>query len=378
MMHRINVTNKTIKGFKYISLLASFFILISCQKEKQQKYGPSSTIDFANVTIKEIESFVPSIFPDSSIQYLNLDPGSEHKIKSISKAVVKDSLIYILDFKQNSLLFFHKSGKLLKILSASALNLSKIHDFQINNNNLIILDAKSDFLRVFSLDPTPKIIETIKPDYEISTFYNLPNGDFLAYTSPWNKKDYDQILLTDRHFKPKKSYFKREIKEDENYILSSNYIYPYQGGLYYASPAFNKLVYFDKSGNIKMIYNFEFNEDINPKYLGDLQKFKKELNTIKFVNGYCFVTDSIILGDIAHGLNTPAAFYYVKSDNTIYMEKNKYSTILSNKVGSTENGLITMIYPGQYEIIKDSPLIPKNVKEHLKSGQYAISFITLD
>lgn len=362
---------------KYTFFITLLLITMSCNNKIPQKIGPTTNIDFRDIRTKEIENFVPSIFSDSTVAYFKLNADGENRIKSVSKVIMKDSIIYLMDFKQNSLLLFNKSGNLIENLTMEALDLRKIHDFQITDKSLTILDAKTDVLKVFDVESELNLIEAIKPNYEISSFYRLADGNFLAYTSPWNPKEYDRIQLTDPELKIKRSYFKRLIKEDENYVLSSNYIYPFRDELYYSHPSFNKLVSFDKSGSIKMVFNFEFDQEIKPKYLGNLEKHKSDLDRIKFVNGYCFFTDTMIFGDISNGLNTATAFYYSKSDNIMYVEKNKYSSILSNKVGSTDDGIIAAIYPGQYEIIKDSPSIPAKIKEHLRSGQYVISVINL-
>lgn len=359
-------------------MFSLLFIVLSCKEDMQLYKGLTEEIHLGEIQTDVIQDFVPSVFTNKSIGFISINMPNEKRIKSISKVIMKDTLIYLLDFKQNDLLIFNTSGDFLHQINAKTLGLKKIHDFQIDDQRLIVLDAKLDIIKIFNLDDKPKLLDSILPKFEISSFYNLSNGRFLVYTSPWNPNFLDQIQLTDQYLNIQKSYFKREIKEDENYVLSSNDIYPFRGNLYYSHPSFNKLVEFDKLGNLKKIYRFEFNQEVKAKYLTALEKYKEELVKVKFINGYCFITDSLIIGDIANGLNEAKAFYFSRYDSVMHIERRKYSTILSNKVGAMKNGIITAIYPGQYQILKDSPSVPEDVKKHLESGQYVISIVNLN
>ncbi|WP_343557245.1 6-bladed beta-propeller [Sphingobacterium sp.] len=358
-------------------IIINLFLLLSCKDKKNAVLVAPTNINLQNINERKLESFIPSFLDDKNISYINLDLQNGQRIKSVSKVVLGDSAIFVSDFKQNCIFIFDKDGKWRETLSARSINLSKIHDFQINGNILTVLDAKADVLKVYVLDIKPKLIETIKPDYEFSSFYQLEKGGFLVYTSPWNAKNLDVLMSTNHNLKPEKTYFERDFKEDESYMLSTNDIYPFNGEIYYSFPSFNKLVSFDKNGSINNIYNFDFNQNIPAKYLSNLEKYKNELQKYRFINGYSFITDSLIIGDIANGLNQPKAFYYNRASNTMEIEKSKFSSILSNKVGSSDSAVISALYPGQYQVLKDIPSIPEYVKSCLQNEHYVLCIVKI-
>ena len=143
---------------KIIFIMKLFLInFISCNEQ-----GNTVRISSENIiTIEdyELKDHYKESDVFSSVELIPLETTDLSLIGAISKIVVKDSVIYILDPKSKSILLFNKKGKYLNKIRNIGLGPNEYieaSDFTLlTNNDIMVLDAETGRFIQFKKDGTP-------------------------------------------------------------------------------------------------------------------------------------------------------------------------------------------------------------------------------
>lgn len=137
---------------RYFLIFLSFcFLFISCQKKPGIVYDDIS-ISLPSDSLLALDT--DSLF--ENVVYIPLETTINNLIINIDKAIVRDSLIYILDKKQKELFVFNIQGKYIKKLDRQGAGgkgyYLNVFDFQIENDLIYLLCTSNKSIMIYNLN----------------------------------------------------------------------------------------------------------------------------------------------------------------------------------------------------------------------------------
>ena len=225
---------------RFLTLLISAFLLVSCNKPKETNINFHDTIDYHSVSKSTINELV------DSISFLPLEIKEESTVGNIDKICIVDSLIYIGDFHTNQIYIFDLSGKHLfniNYIGQGPKEYTEIKSFAVDTHNIYIIDNRLRKLFVYNR-LNGSFVESLKMPFVAWDIETLNDGDFIFTFIPMNggklsiKQPPYKLFITDSHLNIKKMMLKYNDNE---------------------SDALGQRIYFTKGGNNLYFGSYHFN-----------------------------------------------------------------------------------------------------------------------
>ena len=350
---------------KLLPLLFVTF-LFSCSSKENKKSTGDSMLESYNISINEDNSNL-----NESVDFVILDDSCENGLfASISKLIVKNELIYILDEVTSSIYVFNMDGKFvkkIKHIGRGPGEYIRIRDFNVDNNCLYIYDDRTRKLLCYDLQGD-KILHEYSTSFFARAFYILTNGDFL-YILP-KDQNHKQIVVTDTTGNLKNEFLDFE-KDDLDIHTRHSLLQETSLGIVYSKPESNSFYLLSKeNGDILKQYNIIF----------DNKKDNRDNKERKVLSSTPLLLTNIIVGNFRCD---KSVFYYEIVGNS----KDSRMSVKEIKKGSINiDGLLFPVFSMNDSIVvsyisaevyqmmdnQNQNILSDSIKEHLDNGGYAL------
>ena len=259
------------------------------------------------VTVNEykiLEDITPSEFINTDPVYICFSDTSDlsFSFKEISKIVIKNDKIFILESGNRRLLVFNKTGEpysKMEYRGRGPKEYLQITDFDVDDeDNIWIVDAQKNDIYKYS---DKCILEKSYPfQYEITKIACLKNQSFLCEIGSWDMSEYSgsQLVLADSLFNIKSVLTEYSKNTDPNFVFQSE-ISRGKDTFFYCSPIEDKLIEISNDGTIEREMMFDFGSRQVPEhYKKNIEKHYERINAdYSFVfRTYRVCKDYITLG----------------------------------------------------------------------------------
>lgn len=253
--------------YKFFFSFCVILLLVSCKHRNKVEVDNSGAV-VINLNKEETENSIDSIV--TNMQCIRLEASSSSKlsgIQGVSKMLVVNNILYILDKQFSSIKAFSLLGKYLFEVGGLGVGEDKFlraEDFVYNptHKTLWVLCNAPKKIAEYSLDG--KFMKNINIDFFASSMGMVSPGTFCYYvnqneTSVSEKKN---LLITDTNNNVTGRFF--------DFPQSVNTMLQFTGGIYqtnnkvFFNPPFDHFVYQISEGKIKSSYKMNFgNEDLS-------------------------------------------------------------------------------------------------------------------
>lgn len=288
-----------IKTYNSYFCLCLILIIFSCNKRNTSANKVNEIID---VQCKVLEWKLDKDFEIKdmvdTVEFIKLEDNSESMITSIDKLILKGNRIYILDITgPHKLLVFDKDGTFSHRIGAqgegpgeysrSMLNF----DVDVQNEQILLFDYAKKNIMFYDLDG--KFLNSIKSRFTFNDFCILQNGRYLLSLDIFeSNNDYRKIAFTDDFDRMLKSYFSFS-KEYKNDRLNARSFQLNDDLISYMNPVNDSLVIFNRFGEIRDLYFFDFKNSKLPEELKN--HYEKAIQSRKSGNSYVYIHQTPII-----------------------------------------------------------------------------------
>lgn len=305
-------------------LLLFSAVCLSCNENQEQEINGQLIVPYTSLNDVFLESYF------ENIDFVKLEDRQEALLKNIGRIIVQgDSLIVQTD---NQITFFDGSGNYLGRLNEQGLGPSeydRIADFQINNDEIILLDNKNSRLLIFDLKNLSHQ-KTIPLRFQGASSFELYDKYYIFHKS--NKmnvlnsgKDSYEILITDLNGDIVKGYLPidnvnlgesrnlfaldRPFGKNKNEILYANGFR--NDSIYILSPdeIESKLLLFPDRPNLQETFG-------KPLYEFTIQELVQENNKVHIGPFFNFLTDKSL--SFVYLYDQKFIWNYTQNDKTIF------------------------------------------------------------
>lgn len=266
------------------------------------------------------------------IEYIKLETKSEALIGEICKVKFFHDKIYILDNSvSKNLYIFSLDGKFVNKIRNFGEGPNEIlspYDFDISNNELVILDGRQSKFVYYDLTGIPKRQKRIF--YRLQNFRFVGSERIIGYVGDMDNSHLDEItdykvLLIDTSFNIKAKGFKNTKEEKENDYTLLDHLHNSADGRVIMSPKFKNVIYsFDSTNNASSVMRFDFKKsEIPSKYYVEpadkMFKYAKEFDKF-FYEGIYQENEDCVYAQLTTPLirNQVQIFVDKKSGKTAY------------------------------------------------------------
>lgn len=216
----------------------------------------------------------------SRVEYIKLESSERSQIGIISKALIDDDRIYILDNIQKCLLCFSVDGRYISRYEKPGRGPGEyktIHDFDIlpNNKGIALL---ADYDRILFLDRDLEFQKDQRNSFKSSSLASLTQDIFSFYTAQWegivNGDTTNQYNLIISNVKTKESTGLFADQLSKRLRFGSEIVFYRSDALIYINPLHYNGYFVSESG-VDSIWHFDFNSrNFNDKELNSLKTSK--------------------------------------------------------------------------------------------------------
>lgn len=349
----------------FIALFIALFI-VACN-DKKQSNNLLNEVLVEQLKKNSDENIPPSKFVKNK-KYLKLhaDDNKLH-FSAISKVILRDSNIYILDIMNASLLLYDLTGKGIEPvgkIGTGPEDYTTIADFDIDSGgNIYLIDGGQCNLLKFNKER--RFISKTPLPFDVDIIKVLDNGNFLVGLSSWNKRKNAgaKVVLADQQLETLNvlAYYDEYV---DNSVWISNYSFSLnEKGIAFNRPADNNIIQITKQGECQDSIVFNFGKEQLPnEEKKDLERFYHKLEKYNLLKETAIVEDDYIIGTFLM-YKEIQPFFIDRHNKNLYLGKKA-----ENIVGYLNKILITVITPGK-DYDKD---LPQDVKEHLDAGDFVL------
>ncbi len=320
-------------NFLKISLLV--LLVTSCNTKTNVSYRALKannnlhTINLSKIAEKE-ELSIDSVFYEP--RYITLETTNQSLISEISKMIVRNDTIYIMDASkvQQTIFAFNIKGKFLYRINARGQGpgeYSKIHDFYVDNDNKQI--GILSFSEIYKYDFNGKFIEKLKLRKHYLTEVTYSSGYIYGRKDAYS--GFSGKVYAIKVFDPQGNLIYDDYPEDKNIMnspikngRSKTHLTIYNDKVFF-HPFYNDTIYEIQKDNIKLFLNVDFGKyKISPKEMNTIlqqseesqrKKYLKLVNSTQYVS---FGITNLVMGDNYLWLEFPKSslygcFYSLKS-----------------------------------------------------------------
>jgi hypothetical protein len=365
----------------YYILILSCFLLFSSQSKKHKPQS-NRNIPVQDIKWKSQKDFeINDIVKD--IQYILLENKKECVFSEITKLIIENNRIYILDFSGKSLLVFDINGKFLhKVgsIGGGPGEYARYINFDVHDNMVYVYDFSNH--RILIYDEMGKYKENIKSSFNFFDLYILKQKKYLLSLSGENGENNKVALTTDLK-KMETAYFSFS-KDFKGNKLNVRAFHPFQGKIAYMHPVSDTLFIFDEQGNAENSYFFDFGDKKVPQQLkNDYSEMLKQEHD----NNYIYILDvpiiikQYIFAELVIGSQQYFSVFDIQKNELTYELRTPENFNIKNinfpLCAMDDAVLVSYIDFSMYEVTKDKDLLDDGTKEHLLNDGVALCLYKL-
>lgn len=341
--------------FIVLALLSITPIFFCCEEVDVDNV---ETIDFFQYTEEDYGSIPRDAFDSREVELKTDDP---HVLGSISKVILSNERIYVLDDSNLNLFSFTMEGNFISQVGCIGRGPGEyinICDFAVDSLGKVwILDPSAD--RIIIYDSSFNFLEVVVPQFDVDALEMLNDSRLLFMLAPWNMKSFigSQLITTDANLKRGKEILPYSRFVDSNFELSQARFIKTGSGFFYHKPIDDNVYYLNQDGEIEQIFHFDFgnrsvpDEDkLNVGDKWDKGIYAKYSTLMKFV----VVEDNYICGSMLDN-GKGVDFIVNRKDKKIYKKPCWEETQYGVFVCFSNDYLISSLPPeeedGNYKII---------------------------
>lgn len=341
------MTKHTFIFISIIYILSIGISLNSCHKNEQTEQN-ENRIDYSQCTRKHWKEIPDSLL--GKAEYIVLDTTNvDCDFGEISKILIKQGRIYILDSHLRKLVVYDISGEGLWQIGQWGQGPKEyldVSDFDVSSDgHIYFIDGRLDKLYCFDNNGE---FEYSKPlPFEADIIAATDNG-FLFGLSSWNKKkgkNY-KIAITDHELNIKDCILPYDEYQDPTYWISTYTFVRTKDFIAYNQPINNHIYLFDYSGILKGCINFDFGEQNVPNEVKkDIERHLPSFDKYCMLKKFVAVTDRTIAGVLWQNKKT-VPFVFDRVHNICYYNDPISDYDNSAMTGYTDSKWITYLEPG--------------------------------
>lgn len=355
------------KNLKCILLFLGIALLCnSCFTDKQKND------DAIEININPLYSIYDTV--SQKVNFIMLDDKNGAELfSSISKMIVINKRIYILDGNTSVIYIYNLNGDFLwKIdrIGQGPGEYIRLRDFNVQDNLLYVYDDIKRSLLCYDLNDRQHI-KTISTPFFARAFALLMNGDFL-FVLP-KDQGHKSIIISDSLCNIKDEYIEYE-KEDLDNRTRYSLLQETNLGITYSKPECNNIYLFSKKdGELLNIYTFLVDGD---KYVKEIKQGPELCITPLLME------DGKMIGNYKNGANR----YYFdvplsqkeNSDVKEFTDKRNRVTDLLYPVCAVGDSVIgSYILHEVYENFDNSVPLSDKMEEYLDNGGFLIGLYSI-
>jgi len=281
--------------------------LSSCHHDELKEKGQIVNDKPLSVPVSRSKLFL--ILNNNKYEFGITKPDSSQLVVGISKLLIVDNHLFILDVKSNNLFCFNINGTIQWSWNNSKegkgpLEHDRLVDFSVRNKKIYLLNKLNEILEP---DYNGKFISSKRIDMRIpyllvNLLYVNENSQVVAYSNDLNEENeipYSFATLDNQLTKIESVYLKKRYAKGDNVWLSS--AFPLQAftdntGFFYAA-TLNDTIYTYKSGSLKRSYTVDFGDNKIPEsYVNQKEHPFDEFLKKDYGGNICniFQTDSLL------------------------------------------------------------------------------------
>lgn len=308
-----------------------------------------------------------------SKKYINLEMKDDNNyVTLISKILVSNNRIYVMDSRSKKLVAFDTTGKYLGDVGLYNQDFLNIVDFDVDNNgNIFLVDGKQDNILYFSKNL--QLVSTRKPSFEVDAIGCLPSGDFLFGLSSWNKKanEHDRLLRTNAKFDPLDTVLRYDQYIDDDCWISDYRFLKTNAGIYYSRPIDNNVYVFSVDGHIKKKYYFDFGTmNVPDKEKKNVFDNMSHYDHYRLLTEFTYVNQEYALGTIWDKRKN-RSFFADRVSHILYLDETAVADEFKHIMDFNGKDLYTLILPGEYTD-KSFEGLSDSAKKHLQAGGFVV------
>ncbi|MCB4807944.1 6-bladed beta-propeller [Tamlana sp. 62-3] len=357
---------------KYLKILSISLILIFFSCSKKNNDISQTTLE---IPYESHNNFIMLSKYFKTIKFLPLETNKESIIGSIKKLKIINNRIYIFDNIGNSILVFNSHGQFEKKISSIGSGPDEyisISDFDVENNNLYIMDISGKILH-FKNDV---YVNSIKIDFRATDFC-ITKGGFIFKILEFDNKS-GQFIATSKDLKIKNKLL--PISEPNSKKFKFNYGFSNNFGINnsktYFSQNFSRSIYEldDEEFTFKHEYVLDFGSKSLPEN-DNVNNYDMLSPDFKFLvrNNFYFHNNYIILDYFHNNVRRIDWIDTGKNIHNVGIPKNDINKIPFIPKWGFNDGLVGFMNAEQ--LIDEEDLM-KNVKiKNIKTGDNPILMI---
>ncbi len=366
-------------GKSYICLLGRLillccivFILEGCKKQQTlESVIPERVIDFSQCIQKSWEELPDSLFGKK--EYILLDTThAECDFGEMSKVIIRNDRIYILDAHLKKLVVYNMQGKGIGQVGKRGQGPEEyldISDFDVSaNGDIYFIDGRLDKLFCFGRDLRFSYRKELP--FEADVVSVLDTGGFLFGLSSWNKGACEgyKIVRTDEALKVNRTYLEYDEYVDPTYWISTYTFIRSADCLSYNQPIDNHIYVFDEAGVPIECIRFDFaDRNVPDEYKKDIEKYLPSFDQCYLLKNFVVVTEHIIAGALWINRQT-VPFVFDLAQDICYLSDPKEDYDHSYMAGYSGSRWITYIEPD----MEQQEVIPDSVSEYVEKGGFVL------
>ncbi|MCI1640638.1 MAG: 6-bladed beta-propeller [Bacteroidales bacterium] len=220
-------------------------------------------IDYRSFSVKTFESSDSSLFKKSEILALDSRGSRDYMFADVDKILFRNGLYYILDTGRKKLVVFDSGGQpvfQLNKVGRGPEEYSHITDFAVGDDgNIWILDTRNK--AVLNFDSSGRFLSKNRIRVTAEAIDCLEDGGFLFAVAPWDDSEYKNRLVVkcDSSFIVQESFIDRSEYEDTSFEFPClGFLDNGKDRIFYLKPMDDHFYLFDRTGNLKSGYLFDF------------------------------------------------------------------------------------------------------------------------
>lgn len=364
--------------YKILFSLVLICCLYSCNKRSHDNKSSDYLFvdNYKKVEVDEIplefidnKKYIPLYSDDVNLQF-----------KEITKIMMKDNLIFILDEVSRKLLIYDKqTGRAISSVGRRGSGPDEyilISDFDVDNDgNIYMIDGNLNKLFIYKNDLSQTISK--KLPFEADIIKVLDNGNFLFGLSSWNKGENkgDLVVLTNKKLETLNTLIVYDEFVDDAFWISNFYFTSTNRHILLNRPPYNTVYKINKLGMIENSIHFDFGRlEVPKKEKANIEENLQKFENYNLLKWRTIVEESYIIGTFRKkGKTRP--FFIDRISDILYLHPERGVSDNSDVAGYYDKTLISYIAPGSEKA--ESIKLPQNIKKVLDMGDFILCLYQL-
>ena len=341
------------------TVLVSIALLTGCKNtnHKTELNGfPVQGIDFYSYDLSYDTDIAKSYFTDTKLIPLSSE-NTDYIFSTANQCIIRNNLIYILDWRARTLFIFDMEGNPVKKLARQGrgpeeyLQISK---FEIDRNgDIIVWDGQSDHLFFYSSEL--QLIKKIKAKFDIEDIKLLDENHFIISLTSWNSLEHagTKILITDRELNVLEHYLSYDEFVDNNMFLNTPQLVSLGSNHFaYVGLIDNNIYQFTDKNYTYNVLSFDFGgRNVPNEIRANVEEnfFNGNLKNYTSIDAIYAITDKYIYGSLRDGLKKRLFLIDLSTKKCLIGKEDS-----NLPIGTSEGTIISLIdNDGEYVIALD-------------------------